>query len=183
MAVFVSVFFFGGDTIGGATVLFLGVPRGLLGVPFFHFLGVLRLDWGSHDFQFLGVPLFDWGFHFRFDWGFHFLIGGATKIWKFEKYFSISYFFVKTMRSWNSFWDMYFRFTMTDYRSETYSRNFFIFLKRKCFSKFPANCVNYFSPVLWSKIFLISKYCYYHLLNLSKHLLLHIQVVIIRHVD
>ena len=71
------MFFFGGDTIGGATVLFLGVPRGLLGVPFFHFLGVPRLDWGSHDFQFLGVPLFDWGFHFRFDWGFHFLIGGS----------------------------------------------------------------------------------------------------------
>ena len=55
--------FFLGDTIGGATVLFLGVPRGLLGVPFFQFLGVPRPDWGSHDFQFLGVPLFDWGSH------------------------------------------------------------------------------------------------------------------------
>ena len=61
-----DVFFLWGDTIGGATVLFLGVPRGLLGVPFFQFLGVPGPDWGCHDLHFmffLGVPLFDWGSH------------------------------------------------------------------------------------------------------------------------
>ena len=35
--------------------------------------------------------------------------------------------------------------------------NFFIFLKRECFSKFPANCVNYLSLVLWSKYFQYQK--------------------------